>query len=129
MAEEDLHGVQGRIGSPMQKLGGARTWRAPTTRDFLRQLRRRAQFKGAYAIFGDFGSHDRADIIVWAVEGDRWVVVWTYPALGLRAMRESGMLIAEEVDRIPGFDLAEYAERAKAVPDPAIWRLEVAPGW
>lgn len=116
--------------SPQQRRGSGRTWRAPTTRDFLRNLQWRARLGEVYAVTGQC---DRADILVRsAAPGDeRWVRLYTYPVLGLRAMREAGLLPMERVDAVPGFDVeAELykteASRQRWGEELEFWRLLVA---
>lgn len=116
--------------SPMQRRGIGRTWRAPTTRDFLRALRWRARFGGVYAILGD---HDRADIVVRSIRGeDRWIRMYTYPKAGLAAMAEAGLLSMSEVPEIPGFDESlirgTEADQRRFGADPSFWRVEVPEG-
>lgn len=115
--------------SPLQRRGISRTWRAPTTRDFIRVLRWRAQFGATYAIIGD---HDRADILVRSAdEPDRWLRLYTYPKLGLTVMAEAGLLSMSEVrpGDIDGFDeeslRATEADCRRFGECPSFWRIEV----
>lgn len=114
--------------SPLQRRGISRTWHAPTTQDFIRLLRFRAQAGEIYAIIGE---HDRADIMARSIDTgpDRWIRGWTYPVLGLRAMDESGFIIMEQVPEIPGFD-PEDLQRTEAGQrrygtDPEFWRIKL----
>lgn len=117
--------------SPQQPRGrGKRKWRAATTQDFLRNLRWRAQFGQLYAVVPCNG--DQADILVPSVAPgeDRLVRMWLYPVLGLRAMRESGLLPMERVAFIPGFDVEAELYRGEGSrkwwgEDPEFWRLDV----
>jgi hypothetical protein len=114
--------------SPLQRRGTSRAWYAPTTRDFIRLLRFRAQAGEIYAVIGE---HSRADILVRSIDTgpDRWVRGWTYPADGLRAMKESGLLSMVQVDAIPDFDPESIqqteADRRRFGPDPEFWRIEL----
>lgn len=112
----------------MQRHDGGRAWRAPTTQDFLRQLRwRRENGWEVCAILSVPGR--RADILVRSPDDERaWRVLWTYPEEGLRAMRQAALVRAEDVTEVPGLDLAEFlrregrAERFGEFPD--VWLLE-----
>lgn len=114
--------------SPLQRRGTGRAWYAPTTQDFIRLLRFRAQAGEIYAVVGE---HTRADILVRSIDTgeDRWVRGWTYPAEGLRAMKESGLLPMTRVDAVPGFDPETLqqtaADRRRFGPDPEFWRIEL----
>jgi hypothetical protein len=114
--------------SPLQRRGISRSWYAPTTQDFIRLLRFRAQAGEIYAVIGE---HPGAEILVRSIDDkeDRWVRGWTYPSDGLRAMKESGLLSMEQVDAVPGFDPGSIqqteADQRRFGPDPEYWRIEL----
>lgn len=119
-----------RPASPLQRRGISRTWTDPTTADFIRLLRFRAQAGEIYAVAGE---HDRADILVRSLDTgpDRWVRGWTYPVLGLRAMDEAGLLSVEQVAYVPDFDpevlQKTEADRRRFGPEPEFYRIGLPP--
>ena len=87
--------------SSLQRRGGP-TWRAPSVKDFLRQLAWWMEFGDVYAITGD---GDRAAIICPRISnGDAREWKLSYTRLGLDLLVQMGRITMEDVGEIPGFE-------------------------
>lgn len=116
--------------SPFQMHSRGRTWRAPTLRDFLRQLAWRLNVGPVYAVL-PLDEDRRADIIVPHATEDRMFCLWTYPGIGLRAMEESGFITMTDVPEIPGYEFERIISQDGAIDRfgeiPEIRRLAIPP--